>query len=54
MAENSIKESQDNIAVALERFNKEFQRMERSFERINAQFQKISVFINNQRRLFRK
>jgi len=50
----SGKATQDKISVALERFNKEFTRMESNFNRLYVQLNTVSQFINNQKRLFRK
>lgn len=54
MVDNNTKEIEDNIAVALERFNREFERMEKNFQQLQRQSNTISRFINNQRQLFRK
>ena len=44
----------EGLETALERFNKEFQRMEVNFERLLEQQKKISKFITHQKNLFKK
>lgn len=46
--------SQENIEVALERFNKEFERLARNCEKLGKQYEKISAFMESQKSLFRK
>lgn len=52
--ESNNKGSQEDILVALTRFNREFQRMERNFDALAKQTQKISMFIEHQKRLLKK
>ena len=47
-----MEDDKQNLETTIERFNKEFQRMENNFEKLLKRYRKISDFINLQKYIF--
>ena len=48
-----MEEDKHNLETTIERFNKEFQRMESNFEKFLQRYKKVSEFINLQKSIFK-
>lgn len=49
-----MEEDKQNLETTIERFNKEFQRLERNIEKVLNRYKKVSEFVTHQRNLFIK